>query len=108
MGIIEQMLAKYFISCKEDVYNAMREVCQQITLIKNPEELKIWDKDYFKFLVSNISYQQDEVIIKESLEQVMAKTQEKYGRKEKSQSSTDMQDTNVLKNDKSKPSRPKI
>mgnify|MGYP004526682755 CR=1 FL=1 len=38
----------------------------------------------------------------------MAKTQEKYGRKEKSQSSTDMQDTNVLKNDKSKPSRPKI
>ena len=36
--------------------------------IKNPEELKIWDKDYFKFLVSNISYQQDEVVIEESLE----------------------------------------
>ena len=32
MGIIEQMLTKYFISCKEDVYNAMREVCQQIAL----------------------------------------------------------------------------
>lgn len=26
MGIIEQMLTKYFIGCKEDVYNAMRNV----------------------------------------------------------------------------------
>ena len=74
--------------------------------IKNPEELKIWDKDYFKFLVSNISYQQDEVVIEESLEEVMAKTQEKYDRKEKSQSSTDIQNANILKNDKDKPSGP--
>lgn len=65
--------------------------------IKNPEELKIWDKDYFKFLVSNISYQQDEVVIEESLEEVMAKTQEQYDRKEKSQSSTDIQNANILK-----------
>ena len=72
--------------------------------IKNPEELKIWDKDYFKFLVSNISYQQDEVVIEESLEEVMAKTQEQYDRKEKSQSSTDIQNANILKNDKDKPS----
>ena len=36
----------------------------------------------------------------------MAKTQEKYDRKEKSQSSTDIQDTNVFKNDKDKPSGP--
>ena len=74
--------------------------------IKNPEELKIWDKDYFKFLVSNISYQQDEVVIEESLEEVMAKTQEQYDRKEKSQSSTDIQNANILKNDKDKPSGP--
>lgn len=39
--------------------------------IKNPEELKIWNKDYFKFLVSNISYQQNEVMVEENLDEAI-------------------------------------
>ena len=38
--------------------------------IKNPKELEIWDKDYFRFLVSKISYQNNDHFLDNKIAQI--------------------------------------
>lgn len=52
-----------------DIQKAIDDVKR---FIINPKELEIWDKDYFKFLISKMRYQQEQVLL-ESTEKITTK-----------------------------------
>lgn len=57
---ITQDEVKELILARIESLDIQRAIDDIRMFIKNPKELEIWDKDYFKFLASKISYQNDD------------------------------------------------
>lgn len=58
---ITQNEVKELILARIESLDIQRAIDDIRMFIKNPKELEIWDKDYFKFLASKISYQHNDM-----------------------------------------------